>query len=125
MIDIARHHAPGIRFTHASGNALATAAAALHVRLQSCVNEGGRLRALTIDDVYALLEAGAQEISCDAAVCVGGGGRIAMPVGEREAQSTATGSDADAAADADDAAKQRPRTIHDICSDCSIPPSLA
>ena len=107
------------------------------MRLQSSVDEGGRLKALTIDDVYAVLEAGAQGISCDAAVCVGGGGRIAMPVGEREAQSTATGSDADAAAAAaaaaadaaaaaaDADAEQRPRTIHDICSDCSIPPSLA
>jgi hypothetical protein len=82
---------------------------------------------MTIDEVYAMLEGGAQEISADAAVSVGGGGRIAMPVGEREAQRTARGSDADANADADAArvGGTRPRTIPDICSDSSIPPSLA
>jgi hypothetical protein len=78
---------------------------------------------MTIDDAYAMLEGGAQEISADAAVSLGGGGRIAMPVGEREAQRTATGCDADA--DAARVGGTRPRTIPDICSDSSIPPSLA
>jgi hypothetical protein len=76
---------------------------------------------MTINDAYAMLEGGAQEISADAAVNLGGGGRIAMPVGEREPQRTATGCDADAAR----VGGTRPRTIPDICSDSSIPPSLA
>ncbi len=60
------------------------------------------------------------------AVAVGGGGRIVLPVREREAR---RGEFADAAAAAAassvDSSLLQPRTIQDICSDATIPPPLA
>jgi hypothetical protein len=111
-------------YTRFLGNALAAAVAALRPRFQMSDADGGRPKAETVDDVYAMLEDAAQEISVDAAISLGGGGRIAMPVSEREARRKARDGDADAHTLHAGGGLELPRTIQDICSDSSIPPSL-
>ncbi len=104
------------------GNTLAAAAATLHPRIQLSDGNGSEM---SRDEVYAALEAGGEQLSVDAAVALGGGGRILMPVGEREAlRGMADDADAAAASDAGSYALQ-PRTLQDICSDILIPPALA
>ncbi len=85
---------------------------------------------------YAALEGGGEGVDVEAAVALGGGGRVLMPVAEREPQrgvaaaaSTAAAAAAAAAATASACVGSNlpvpSRSLLDICSDPLIPPHLA
>ncbi len=76
------------------------------------------------DEVHDALEAEGEQLSIEAAVAVGGGGRILMPVGERQAR-TEVADDVAIAARGTGLSALQPRTLQDICSDILIPPALA
>jgi hypothetical protein len=109
--------------TQSTGNTLAAAALALRHREPIC---GGGL-----DEVFAALEAMGDSLCDEAAVVLGAGGKIELPIAERQARRCvsigASASDVvePGAAHAVSDPLTPPRTLQALCSDLSVPAPLA